>query len=153
MPWSAQLSLAAGVTTAMTAGTRFPDEELDLKRAIDTGEVPGPRLHIAGPYITGGPPRLREAAKGTVDRSAAPPATVGAPRVHQVALRVVDGDAPARAPTADSMGPYEPLRVRRLAELRLEGLAPQTRCCRRRATWGNRTVNSKGATGGGAVNA
>lgn len=57
MPWSAQLSLAGGVTTAMTAGTRFPDEELELKRAIDAGEVPGPRLHIAGPYITGGPPR------------------------------------------------------------------------------------------------
>jgi imidazolonepropionase-like amidohydrolase len=57
MPWSAPLFLAAGVTTAMTTGTRFPDEEVELKRAIDAGEVPGPRLHITGPYITGGPRR------------------------------------------------------------------------------------------------
>jgi cytosine/adenosine deaminase-related metal-dependent hydrolase len=51
---SAYLYLAFGVTTAMTAGSQLPDEEVELKRAIDAGRVPGPRLHIAGPYITAG---------------------------------------------------------------------------------------------------
>lgn len=51
---SAYLYLAFGVTTAMTAGSQLPDEEVELKRAIDTGAMPGPRLHIAGPYITPG---------------------------------------------------------------------------------------------------
>ena len=50
----AHLLLASGVTTAMTAGTQFPYDELNLRHAIDAGRWPGPRLHIAGPYITGG---------------------------------------------------------------------------------------------------
>jgi imidazolonepropionase-like amidohydrolase len=51
---SAYLYLAFGVTTAMTAGSQLPDEEVELKRGIDAGEMPGPRLLIAGPYITAG---------------------------------------------------------------------------------------------------
>lgn len=51
---SSYLYLAFGVTTAMTAGSQLPDEEVELKRAIDAGRMPGPRLHIAGPYITAG---------------------------------------------------------------------------------------------------
>ncbi|HZG43092.1 MAG TPA: amidohydrolase family protein [Longimicrobium sp.] len=51
---SAYLYLAFGVTTAMTAGSQLPEQEVELKRAIDAGEMPGPRLHIAGPYITAG---------------------------------------------------------------------------------------------------
>jgi hypothetical protein len=50
----AYLYLAFGVTTAMTAGSQLPDQEVALKRAVDAGEMPGPRLLIAGPYITGG---------------------------------------------------------------------------------------------------
>ena len=50
---SALLYLAAGVTTAMTAGSMLPYDELNMKRMIDAGELPGPRLHIAGPYLTG----------------------------------------------------------------------------------------------------
>jgi imidazolonepropionase-like amidohydrolase len=53
----AHLYLAAGVTTAMTAGSQLPYDELNLKRAIDAGVVPGPHLLISGPYLTGGPPR------------------------------------------------------------------------------------------------
>ncbi len=45
------LYLAMGVTTAMTAGSRSPDEELALKRRVDAGEVPGPRFHVSGPYL------------------------------------------------------------------------------------------------------
>jgi imidazolonepropionase-like amidohydrolase len=51
---SAYLYLAFGVTTAMTAGSQLPDQEVELKRMIDAGEIPGPDLRIAGPYITAG---------------------------------------------------------------------------------------------------
>jgi imidazolonepropionase-like amidohydrolase len=50
---SALLYLAAGVTTAMTAGSMLPYNELNMKRLIDRGALPGPRLHIGGPYLTG----------------------------------------------------------------------------------------------------
>jgi imidazolonepropionase-like amidohydrolase len=50
---SALLYLAAGVTTAMTAGSMLPYNELNMKRLVDEGELPGPRLHISGPYLTG----------------------------------------------------------------------------------------------------
>lgn len=51
---SAYLYLALGVTTAMTAGSQLPDQEVELKRRVDAGEMPGPRLLIAGPYIRAG---------------------------------------------------------------------------------------------------
>ena len=50
---SAMLYLAAGVTTAMTAGSQLPYHELNMKRLVDSGALPGPRLHIGGPYLTG----------------------------------------------------------------------------------------------------
>lgn len=53
MMHSALLYLASGVTTAMTAGSMLPYNELNIKRMIDAGALPGPRLHIAGPYLTG----------------------------------------------------------------------------------------------------
>lgn len=57
MSVSAPLYLAMGVTTAMTAGTEFAYHELNLKRSVDTGVLPGPRFEIAGPYFNGGSPR------------------------------------------------------------------------------------------------
>jgi len=50
---SAMLYLAAGVTTAMTAGSFLPYNELNIKRQVDAGELPGPRFYIGGPYLTG----------------------------------------------------------------------------------------------------
>jgi hypothetical protein len=50
------LYLGLGVTTAMTAGTMFAYQELNLQRAVDAGVVPGPRFLIAGPYLSAGPP-------------------------------------------------------------------------------------------------
>jgi imidazolonepropionase-like amidohydrolase len=47
------LYLAYGVTTAMTAGSALPYHELNLKRAVETGDTPGPRFLISGAYITG----------------------------------------------------------------------------------------------------
>jgi imidazolonepropionase-like amidohydrolase len=46
-----RLYLASGVTTARTAGSMEPYTDLSLKKLIDTGEKPGPKLRITGPYI------------------------------------------------------------------------------------------------------
>ncbi|HEY0801317.1 MAG TPA: amidohydrolase family protein [Steroidobacteraceae bacterium] len=46
-----RLYLAGGVTTARTAGSMEPYTDLSLKRIIDSGEKPGPKLRITGPYI------------------------------------------------------------------------------------------------------
>jgi imidazolonepropionase-like amidohydrolase len=48
-----RLYLAGGVTTARTAGSIEPYMDLALKREIDAGEVPGPHLHVTGPYLEG----------------------------------------------------------------------------------------------------
>lgn len=47
------LYLAAGVTTIRTTGANNPYAELNLKRSIESGGFPGPRLFITGPYLTG----------------------------------------------------------------------------------------------------
>ena len=46
-----RLYLASGVTTARTAGSMEPYTDLALKKLIDQGEKPGPKLRITGPYI------------------------------------------------------------------------------------------------------
>jgi imidazolonepropionase-like amidohydrolase len=74
-----RLYLAAGVTTARTAGSLEPYTDLALKAAIDTGNMPGPKLRITGPYLEGSPslgPQLHaltgpEDAARTVDYWAA----------------------------------------------------------------------------------
>jgi imidazolonepropionase-like amidohydrolase len=48
-----RLYLASGVTTIRTAGSRAPYAEINLKDAITRGRVPGPRIHLTAPYITG----------------------------------------------------------------------------------------------------
>ncbi|MEJ7811911.1 MAG: amidohydrolase family protein [Gemmatimonadaceae bacterium] len=48
-----RLYLASGVTTIRTTGSMSPYSEINLKRAIEKGEVPGPRMYITGPYLTG----------------------------------------------------------------------------------------------------
>lgn len=47
------LYLASGVTTIRTTGANNPYAELNLRRAIEGGQFPGPRLFITGPYLTG----------------------------------------------------------------------------------------------------
>ena len=51
-----RLYLAAGVTTARTAGSISPYTDLAVKRQIDAGQAPGPRFDISGPYIEGAHP-------------------------------------------------------------------------------------------------
>ena len=60
MTHSALLYLASGVTTAMTAGSQLPYLALNVKRLVDAGALPGPRMLITGPYLTG--PRERPGA-------------------------------------------------------------------------------------------
>lgn len=50
-----RLYLANGVTTIRTTGSMFPYNELNMKRAIDRGEMAGPRMHVTGPYLNGLP--------------------------------------------------------------------------------------------------
>lgn len=48
-----RLYLAGGVTTMRTTGSVEPYADLNLKRAIDDGELPGPHLDVTGPYLEG----------------------------------------------------------------------------------------------------
>ncbi|HKF46529.1 MAG TPA: amidohydrolase family protein [Terracidiphilus sp.] len=48
-----RLYLAGGVTTARTGGSLEPYTDLEVKRAIDAGQIPGPRLDVTGPYLEG----------------------------------------------------------------------------------------------------
>lgn len=48
-----KLLLAAGVTTARTAGSEAPQVDLNLKKRIDAGTAPGPTLFVTGAYLNG----------------------------------------------------------------------------------------------------
>jgi imidazolonepropionase-like amidohydrolase len=48
-----RLYLAGGVTTIRTTGSLEPYTDLELKKQIDRGETPGPKVHVTGPYLEG----------------------------------------------------------------------------------------------------
>jgi imidazolonepropionase-like amidohydrolase len=48
-----RLYLGSGVTTIRTTGGRSPYAEINTRQNIDEGLVPGPRIHLTAPYITG----------------------------------------------------------------------------------------------------
>jgi imidazolonepropionase-like amidohydrolase len=48
-----RLYLAAGVTSIRTTGSLEPYTDLELKRAIDEGKTPGPKIYVTGPYLEG----------------------------------------------------------------------------------------------------
>jgi imidazolonepropionase-like amidohydrolase len=48
-----RLYLAAGVTTMRTTGSVEPYADLNLRRDIDAGKLPGPHLDVTGPYLEG----------------------------------------------------------------------------------------------------
>jgi len=50
MPIAADQLLWSGVTSARDLGAN-PDEILELRRQIDEGEIPGPRLFVSGPFL------------------------------------------------------------------------------------------------------
>jgi imidazolonepropionase-like amidohydrolase len=53
---NARITLLAGFTTCRDMGPTWPYVDVELRRAIDGGAVPGPRLMVAGNYVssTGG---------------------------------------------------------------------------------------------------
>jgi imidazolonepropionase-like amidohydrolase len=76
MPFSSpHLYLGAGVTTLRTTGSVEPYTDLNLRKAIDDGEIPGPHMDVTGPYLEGSKSvfmqmhKLRDAedARATVD--------------------------------------------------------------------------------------
>jgi enamidase len=48
-----RLYLAGGTTTARTGGSMSPYGDINLKLAIDRGDVIGPTLDVTGPYLNG----------------------------------------------------------------------------------------------------
>jgi imidazolonepropionase-like amidohydrolase len=48
-----RLYLSAGVTTMRTAGSIEPYADLNLKRKIDAGQSPGPKIDVTAPYLEG----------------------------------------------------------------------------------------------------
>lgn len=48
-----RLYLAGGVTTIRTTGSLEPYTDLEIKKKIDAGEMPGPKIHVTGPYLEG----------------------------------------------------------------------------------------------------
>jgi imidazolonepropionase-like amidohydrolase len=54
MPFSfPRLYLALGVTTIRTTGSMEPYTDLELKKNIDAGKMPGPKMNATGPYMEG----------------------------------------------------------------------------------------------------
>ncbi len=52
--WSfPKLYLAGGVTTLRTGGSVEPYTDLNLKKLIDGGKIPGPKMDVTGPYLDG----------------------------------------------------------------------------------------------------
>jgi len=53
---NARVTLMAGITTCRDMGPTWPYVDVELKRAIEAGAVPGPRMLVAGNYVssTGG---------------------------------------------------------------------------------------------------
>jgi imidazolonepropionase-like amidohydrolase len=48
-----RLYLAGGVTTIRTTGALEPYTDLELRKQIDAGQTPGPKMHVTGPYLEG----------------------------------------------------------------------------------------------------
>ena len=48
-----RLYLADGVTSLRTTGSLETYTDLALKKIIDTGKIPGPKIHITGPSLEG----------------------------------------------------------------------------------------------------
>ncbi len=48
-----RLYLAGGVTSIRTTGSLEPYTDLEIKKAIDTGKMAGPKIHVTGPYLEG----------------------------------------------------------------------------------------------------
>jgi imidazolonepropionase-like amidohydrolase len=48
-----RLYLALGVTTIRTTGSLEPYTDLEIKKNIEAGKIPGPKMNMTGPYLEG----------------------------------------------------------------------------------------------------
>lgn len=48
-----RLYLAGGITSMRTTGSVEPYADLNIKREIDAGRIPGPHMDVTGPYLEG----------------------------------------------------------------------------------------------------
>jgi len=48
-----RLYLAGGVTSIRTTGSTEPYADIELKKQIDSGKMPGPKIGVTGPYLEG----------------------------------------------------------------------------------------------------
>jgi imidazolonepropionase-like amidohydrolase len=48
-----RLYLAGGVTTIRTTGSLEPYTDLEIRNAIESGKMPGPKMRVTGPYLEG----------------------------------------------------------------------------------------------------
>jgi len=48
-----RLYLALGVTTLRTTGSMEPYTDIEIKKAVDAGKMPGPKINVTGPYLEG----------------------------------------------------------------------------------------------------
>ncbi|MGB8952340.1 MAG: amidohydrolase family protein [Candidatus Aminicenantales bacterium] len=48
-----RLYLAGGVTTIRTTGSIEPYTDLNIKKAIEAGRIPGPKMDVSSPYLNG----------------------------------------------------------------------------------------------------
>ena len=48
-----RLYLGSGVTTIRTAGGTWTYQDINMKRGIESGAIPGPRMHLTSPYLDG----------------------------------------------------------------------------------------------------
>jgi imidazolonepropionase-like amidohydrolase len=62
-----RLYLAGGVTTARTGGSIEPQTDLNIREAIQNGQMAGPDLDVTGPFITSTPVGILEIAALNTD--------------------------------------------------------------------------------------
>lgn len=63
-----KLYLAGGVTTMRTAGSIMPQADVNIKRAIERGAIPGPKIDVTSPHLDRAGTGLLELA--TIENSA-----------------------------------------------------------------------------------
>jgi imidazolonepropionase-like amidohydrolase len=106
-----RLYLANGVTTIRTAGAVEPETDLKIRDDIERGVVPGPHLHVTGPYLDGGDFTLEHMAPGSPQAEQLISTLIR----HRVAITstlvstaasVADRRTPLRAAVLEAMAPH-----------------------------------------------
>jgi imidazolonepropionase-like amidohydrolase len=125
-----RLYLAGGVTTLRTTGSLEPYTDLELKKLIDTGKLPGPDMVVTGPYLEGQgafTPQMHELtgaddARRTVDYWIAEGATTFKAYMHITRAELSAAIAAAHEHHATITGHLCSIGFREAAELGIDDL-------------------------------